>query len=249
MGHVLPVLIGVCIGLVLLAVQLWMDRRTRARQRHAAAEADRRAAVEKQCRTAVHEAGHALCAWACFLVDKITVARIEGEKHVKFTYWHPSYKNDVEWCDMVLGLAGFAAELMVYGRSWTGRSKPDLDQARASTAWIIEHKATAPWEVLDVRPLPFAHLFDPPLSPEEQQCLEIAFSKARQLLRDGKDRHAKLVSALLCHRKMTYKDILAVLGDRHWMSAKVMSAVLHGPDAMRAGFVELGSMRSLDAAE
>lgn len=247
MRHVVPLLIGVCIGLALLAARYWTNRWLRRRRERAAVEASRRADVEQECRTAVHEAGHALCAWACFLVDQIIVAQIDDHKGVRYRWWYPSFKDDVQWCDMVIGLAGLAAERMVYGRARKGVSK-DLEEVRASAAWVIDHKATAPWEVVDLQPLPFARRFQPPLTPEEERCVRTAFTKAQQLLRDGKDRHAKLVSALLCHRTMTYKDITSVLGDRYWMAAKIMSAALKGPDAMKAGFVDIPSVKSVDAS-
>jgi hypothetical protein len=246
MRQVVPVLIGACIGLLFLAAQYWTQRWLRGRQERAAVEAKQRAEVESQCRTAVHEAGHALCAWACLLIDRIIVAQIDDHKHVRYRWWHPSFKDDVEWCDMVIGLAGLAAERLVYGREREGVSK-DLEDVRASVAWVIDHKATAPWEVGDLQPLPFAHLFEPPLTPEEERCVQIGYAKACQLLRDGKDRHDRLVSALLCHRTMTYKQITSILGDRYWMGAKVMSAALKRSDAMKAGFVEIPFVKSVDA--
>lgn len=239
MRYVAPVLFGVCVGLFLLFAQRWAVRRASARNDRKAAEGRSRVAVHDECLTAEHEAGHALAAWACFLVDRIVVASIDGSPHVTHRFWLPRFKGDQEWCDMVISLAGIAAELMVNSRARTGGSASDIVAARASATWIIEHKATVPWDAVDVKSLPFAHLFDPPLSSEERACLETGFSKARQLLRDGADRHARMVSALLCHRRMTYEDILAVLGNRHWMRAKVIGAAFNRPEAMKAGFVEI----------
>lgn len=199
-----------------------------------------------ECRAAVHEAGHALVAWACFIVDHITFVLLAdgGNGQVRYRFWRPTYKDDSDWCDAVISLGGVAAEVVLYRQASTRGSEEDLCGARSAIARLIDRSVLSPpWEVASaLPPVPFAHLFDPPLSDAERRGLEIVYGKACELLRDGAVQHGRLVGALLHQRRLSYAQVLGILGERHWMAAKVLNSALKRPGAMQAGFVKIATV-------
>jgi hypothetical protein len=121
------------------------------------------------------------------------------------------------WCHTVILLAGMAAESMVYGKTWSKGASLDLFSAR-SCAELLCSKGVPPpppWAPQWSGPvLPFAQIYVPPLSTQEQAVLELSYRYARSLLTRRDVEFYRLVSLLLHRRTMAGCEVGAVLGPR-----------------------------------
>lgn len=211
--------LGILVGLVWLAHPAWRVLRMR-REAASPFRVPRAAAVDTwECRKAVHEAGHAACAWCCTLVSEVRVASIEskgGGGHVLFEYrGYPGPEG--AWCQAVISFAGVVAESMVYGKWDTRGSKADLEAAFASV--LDANGFEPPWERLgetggDVPQLERMFARKPPKMT--LQNLEECWRMARVIVEAHGGKFFKLVSVLLAHRTAKTLHMEEVLGKRYF---------------------------------
>lgn len=167
-------------------------------------------------RTAVHEAGHTIAAWRCTAVTRIHEVTLDGPHGGYCRYEFLDCRTAAElWCLTVIQLAGIAAELTVFDKTRSGPAEKDLRQARRRAQLLAQHDEP-PWS-LPPEPGPtarFDHLFHPPLSTDEARVLHVAYRKARQLIRDSRHAHARLVALLLHQRTVRTPALTQLLGTR-----------------------------------
>ncbi|MGH6879053.1 MAG: hypothetical protein ACREHV_16970 [Rhizomicrobium sp.] len=173
-------------------------------------------------RAAVHEAGHTTAAWCCTLVIDVTSATIENYEAGKFAGGLTSYQFYSQdnphnrWCQMVIQLAGIAAEIEAYGKMQSAEGKSDLVNAREiAQALAKDGHLTPPWKASRKRFLPFDKMFVA-ISPEEKQIFDVAYNMAHTILDAHGTRYFKLVSLLLMHKTVDSAKIESILGRRHF---------------------------------
>lgn len=168
----------------------------------------------QEFRVAVHEAGHAITAWLCTAVvniNHITISDHGGQTNVTMT----KKSLDAFWCDLVITLAGFAAEVTIYRNGRSGPMANDLLIARELANILIQNGAnTSPWKKVSSGTLNFQKMFQQPLSENERQVIEAGYQHARYLLQQHLSSHHRLVVYLLRHRTVTEKEMETLFGKR-----------------------------------
>ena len=213
------VFLGVA-GLV-FAISLWRYVSTPAEIPPEIAGSGTAAIDTPECRLAVHEAGHAVAGWCCTLVGEVTVATIEDKSggFVRHSYYAIG-GPEAEWCEMVISLAGIAAEAMVYSRWRTAGSEGDLSRALALAKSIdARGQESLPWDRLGFAagPVPdFTKMFKAELPTAVLENLEEGYRMTRQVLRSHGSRFFKMVTLLLTKRAVTRFDMERALGKRHF---------------------------------
>lgn len=170
-----------------------------------------------ECKIAVHEAGHAVTAWCCTIVGNVKEAGIWADGGaVKFSLRYYD-SSDVRWCNLVLCMAGAAAEIAVFGKVKTIESRGDLLEARTMAEELVgKGDGTSPWRIksLDSKSLPFAQIYVPPITSDEEIILRNAYATAKDLVRAHGDRFYRLVRALMVNKTMSEKDLEKILHKR-----------------------------------
>jgi hypothetical protein len=166
-------------------------------------------ADSERIKAAVHEAGHAIVANRCTRVMKIGDIRLgDGDGGIQYDARLFDGKAEIQ---MVIGLAGPAAEIMHYG-SFHGQScRSDLLFSRdyASLADVKRFDAPA-------HPAPkfLKTAFAVPLTEQEELAMHYAYSMARDILQREQERHGKLVNALLTCGGFSESQTRAWFGNR-----------------------------------
>jgi len=168
-------------------------------------------------RVATHEVGHLIALWACPFAIDIIEARVDerGDGEVLWTFPSHDTKN-LLWSRLVIGLAGIAAELAVYGTFRSGHSKADLSRAREVAETLAMMGSVAPsWMADGPSPeLPFEQVFAEPLRFNEIRLLQAAYGKARALILARPEVRDRLALRLAKTRRLSCEDIAAELGPR-----------------------------------
>lgn len=174
-----------------------------------------------QVRTAVHEAGHALAAWRCSKVVEIRCVTIDGPTGGFVDYAAPPPRTaDELWCQLVIILAGIAAELAVYRTTRSGPAERDLRFARRRARMLAALGGPAPPWTLRTKEPPaqrFERLYERPLSAGEATALRVGYDKARLLIRDSHAQHGRLVALLLHQHTLDHAAMRVLLGSRAWV--------------------------------
>ena len=206
------------------------------------------AADTQECRLAVHEAGHAVAGWCCTLVGEVSVATIEDKdgglvKHTFYAVPGPA----ALWCEMVISLAGVAAEAMVYSRWRTKGSERDLARALGYAEQIgAAGQAGLPWDKLSPggKVPDFGKMYGARPSPEALENLGEGYRMTRKVLRSHGSGFFKMVSLLLTKRAVTNFDMERVLGKRRFetliaVGARIESVVNESgrPELFKPRFV------------
>jgi len=165
-------------------------------------------------RAAIHEAGHAVVASRCTIVTELTKIEINGG--VGKVRYIALKSKDKPFCDSVIALAGIACECGTYGKFQTQAAAQDLVDAREAVARILEeHLPTPEWLSRSYEEkLPFADMFVPPLSGQEEALFHSAYAVAKRVLAENQAAHARLVGALLCTRSLEGKVLEEWFGHR-----------------------------------
>jgi ATP-dependent Zn protease len=174
-----------------------------------------------RCRTAVHEAGHALAALRCTLVTKVTQIVIqEDELGGEVTWQIAAEAPNTAWCTLVVALAGLAAETFVFGKVRSGPSSSDLMKARKlATEIATTGRTTPPWGTAK-KSWPFRFtMYATPLTAGEHQILQAAYDTARGLLVTHESSHAYLTSRILACGRVDQALIEEWFGSRRFMVA------------------------------
>jgi hypothetical protein len=161
-----------------------------------------------------HEAGHAIAAWYSPAVGELSDIVVEPTRGGP-GLWQGRVKHDwargvseserLAW-DVVISLAGLAAEVLCYGqvRSLLLR---DLDDAivaartfcRRGVGWPLGPGSSA---------LPFAVR----CSQDEARVLDQGWASACAMVAGRRQEHGRLASAIAEHRRMSGRDVAAILG-------------------------------------
>lgn len=174
-------------------------------------------------RITTHEAGHTLAAWACTLVGEITsINTIEGKDGGRggltcFTIYGKTIRG--MWCDLVITLAGIAAEANIYGRFRSIEAEEDLKIAwKLSQQLASQNQLVAPWELPQTPNLSFDKIYKQ-VSLDQKIILEQAYVMARHLLLKHKQRYSQLMNSLIEHPILTEQEVNNVLGARRSITA------------------------------
>jgi ATP-dependent Zn protease len=173
-----------------------------------------------QNRAAVHEAGHTLAAWCCTLVDtvdSVTIERPEGG--------HVLYRQNVAdttegvWCELVITLAGLAAEISEFNVIRSGESESDLQKSLASAKNLASNGSTkSPWGTFSrEKTLKFKNMYRD-LEPVHEQILAEAYTMCHEIIEAHGNKFYKLVSVLLTKKTISQSDLESVLGNRSFIN-------------------------------
>jgi ATP-dependent Zn protease len=167
-------------------------------------------------RAAVHEAGHTVTAWCCTLVPEIGDVTIEAEDGGATRMWlYSQDSHESRWCDMVIYLAGMAAEIAAFGKVKTRGCGPDIERALSQAKKIAESgNVTPPWKSPSrKKSLEFDKMIHS-LDPQHAKVLSEGYRMAYSILEAHGNRFYKVVSVLLTKKTASSTDIEAVLGPR-----------------------------------
>ena len=135
--------------------------------------------------TAVHEAGHCCVAWSCSAVDNVDVIvdKTGGKTHFIINY-DMENKNFSIWCNLVILLAGPAAELIVYKKWRSGHSKSDLEKAIV-LAETIDQSFIIP--KFDGKSLKFSKIYRNNIDERTEELLKQAYLQAKIIIKSYKN--------------------------------------------------------------
>lgn len=166
-------------------------------------------------RIAVHEAGHAITAWWCSAVTDINHVIIDNHRgHVDMTIKNNTL--DAIWCNLVITLAGLAAETTIYRNVRSGPAATDLLAARELVNILIKNGSTSPsWKINhSSTTLSFEKMFQAPVSEIEKKVMDAGYQHARYLLEQYFNDHHRLVVHLLQHRRVSGMEMETLFGNR-----------------------------------
>lgn len=206
----MSVLLGVAAGYALYRYGKWTGEKARP-----AASSAKPAAPEKVDRSedtisAVHEAGHAVAASCASMVANIKSAEVYKEGGGLVQYVVDGGEGRAE-TDLVLAMAGLAAEMMYFGRFHATRCKSDLMKARALAEEVIVDRLP---EAEDKNPPFISNVYDKPLTEHQSLALRRGYAVARRVLGERREAHAKLTGHLLHFRKLDEGDLTRFFGQR-----------------------------------
>jgi ATP-dependent Zn protease len=167
---------------------------------------------------AVHESGHAITAWYCTAVDDVHTVSIDsgikaGNGHTRYVIWNVD-SDSVKWCDIVIVLAGLAAEIKEYKTFNSAGSSSDLMRARDLAASLKNKKP--PLGELDGKSPPFKKIIKN-LSDTEALVLSKAYVKAKEVILNHEKEYNRLICALIAKSLMNKSELIDVLGSRNNM--------------------------------
>jgi hypothetical protein len=169
-----------------------------------------------EIRAAVHEAGHAVAAWCCTIVTRVKVASVGkgGDGRVGFELFLLG-SPDARWCQLVIALAGPAAEAMVYKKGRSRESNLDLTAALQHAEAI--GSAPPPWAAQRGPTFDFDRLYYPRPSEQARRNLEEGYRMAKCILQKSEHRMYAVTSALLACGSVSEKELSMILGSRTGM--------------------------------
>lgn len=168
---------------------------------------------------AIHESGHAVVAWSCPFVGHVSDMFIEPTKPGEAALWQGRVDHDwkeappevrLAW-DAILALSGLAAETLCLGRVRTLLMR-DVDEAVSSARALCRSGAPWPSVLHAVTPSPLP--FQVRCTGEEERLLRHAWSAACGLVARERSRHARLVTEIATRRRLSERDLAAILGPR-----------------------------------
>lgn len=169
----------------------------------------------------IHEAGHALVAWHCTAVaDVLSVnTKRSGDGalggHVTNAWLVNAPQPALDWCRLVVSLAGIAAEMMVIRRARSGPASEDLMSAAALCRSIVQAGGVdPPWPAPRDRRLAFERMFIEQLTEEELRVMRSGYAMARDLLGQRPIALARLLTLLIERPIVRGDDLRPALGPR-----------------------------------
>jgi hypothetical protein len=178
---------------------------------------------------AVHEAGHALVAWASPSVARVTRlvlyrhesvrVRLRGElvAGVCFFEWKPMSERFVLWDDATHRLGGIAAELSRFSRARSGPSRDDLVLARESVSKVMSLAYEPPWTPPPLVGKGVSRMIRG-LDPSVAFGLDACYARARHLVDLHRSRLERLAVSLYTYGELEEAQISDLLGPRPWES-------------------------------
>ena len=177
-------------------------------------------------RAAVHEAGHTVTAWCCTLVHEVPEVTIEDEEGgVTRTWLYNHDSHESRWCDMVIFLAGMAAEIAAFGKVKTRGCGPDIERALFQAKKIVDSgNLTPPWKSPSrKKSLEFEKMIHA-LDLQQAKVLSEGYRMAYSILEAHGNKFYKVVSVLLAKKTASAADIESVLGPRAFV--KIMGVTV-----------------------
>lgn len=181
-----------------------------------------------ELRTAVHEAGHAICAWFnpyVTSIEHITLENEAGNGHVLYSMSGKRHKNDALWSHIVVALGGIGAEATEFGKFRSKGATGDLLRARDLAAMLVARERGptpgalfCPWDIeLDEDAFDLSQMF---LSVDEDSAdarvLNLCYARSKQLIARDPQRFHQLIEALLEKGELQPDDIGQIFGRRHF---------------------------------
>jgi hypothetical protein len=167
---------------------------------------------------ATHEAGHAVVAWWCPVVGRVDQMIIEPAPKGDEAVWQGRVVHDwstemsdqrCAW-DVVIALAGLAAETIRYGQVKSLLLR-DLDEALSAARTFCRRGAI--WPTPHVA-APVAFPFEMGCSEEQTAVLRYAWATACAILLAHRDAHARLARQVAAARLLDEQQLASILGDR-----------------------------------
>lgn len=163
-------------------------------------------------RAAVHEAGHALVAARCTLNDRVASVAITKDGCGHVIHIMNSSGAHFAWCELVILLAGVAAENMSLGNMKSGGASKDLANALTYATTIAWRQGDPlPWPKADRRSFPFEQVYGDPIHPNVLHTLHYAYDIARAILEKHVEGHARLTAAILAIETLDEKTVKVYL--------------------------------------
>lgn len=171
---------------------------------------------------AVHEAGHALCAWhhsQISVISRITIdhqhTRPGQDGHVAYTRLGGDLNHKALWDDIVTALGGIAAEVREFRKFRSGPAEADLTSARLTAMKLVSMGwTTPPWSEPKI-PDDFnlSKLFRG-MRPDSDvaRILDFAYARAKYLLEKDETRLQRLIGELMEKGTLGATDVFRVLG-------------------------------------
>jgi len=146
-------------------------------------------------------------------IGDVTIEAEDGGATRMWLYSQDSHES--RWCDMVIYLAGMAAEIAAFGKVKTRGCGPDIERALSQAKKIAESgNVTPPWKSPSrKKSLEFDKMIHS-LDPQHAKVLSEGYRMAYSILEAHGNRFYKVVSVLLTKKTASSTDIEAVLGPR-----------------------------------
>jgi len=173
---------------------------------------------DKLNRAAVHEAGHGVAAWECCYVIDIGEIRIWEAGHGLTTNRFHRASEGVsfpKWEQIVVGLAGMAGELRVYGSVYPNGSLPDFQTCRFMAEGIVglAPMARGKWDISHGLPLPdVASLLRQEAPEDVRLVLNICLARALKVIGERRLAFRRLRRTLVRRRRVGPPELSLIFG-------------------------------------
>lgn len=178
-------------------------------------------------RAAVHEAGHAVCAWFNPYVVRIDYITLDdgstGTGRVHQTISSKRHRADARWALIATDLGGIAAEVLEFGVVRSGPARGDLIRARDLAVQLVAEAkdpnattGSSPWDhVLPDEPFDVSRMLRSIESDsDEARILNICYVRAKHLIESNPTLMERTVKALLQEGRLERDQIDRIFGRR-----------------------------------
>ena len=180
-----------------------------------------------ELRTAVHEAGHAICAWFnpyVTRIEHITLKNQAGNGHMLcFIVSDEQHNNDALWAHAAVALGGIAAEAGEFGTFHSRMANGDLLRARDLAVMLVARAMgptpgalLCPWDIeLEEDAFDLSQMFRSiDEDSAEARVLNLCYLRAKQLIAHDSRRLYQITEALLDKGELQASDIAKIFGRR-----------------------------------
>ena len=217
--------------------------------------------AEEKKAIAIHEAGHATVSWFLEYSNEMVKVSIVPRGMALGAAWYMPEERQITPLQalldqMCMTLAGRAAEELTLGEVSTGALN-DLEKVTKMAYAIVVYYGMSDKipNVCYYDSTGQAYGFSKPyggerakqIDDEVSRIIQEQYERAKQILRDHKEGHAKLAETLLTKEVMYAEDLVNIFGKRQWKSRTEEIMKLQAErDAKRA--LEEGSKKDADAS-
>lgn len=159
---------------------------------------------------AIHEAGHFIIAWSCSHVTEITKAQINDYDGFVTYYMINDGSNDNAWCELVIAIAGVAAEVKTYGKVASAPAKSDLEKALYLAHQLGNY---VPKNIPDIKSLDFKSMFKN-ISDRECFLLSAAYRQAKEIIDNQKEKFYHVTVLLQNLKIIDESHVKQIMGTR-----------------------------------
>jgi cell division protease FtsH len=204
------------------ACYIWYFESGFGRQKEEEPKGEKKIRALIEWRAAIHEAGHAVCAWNHPQIVRINRVTIDegstGEGEVRYIRAKID-TDDSLWCDVMVSMGGIAAEVMEFGRFRSGPARNDLEKALATARVLASRSSTQPpWQIqvptgprkLDISTTLRSVTPDSP----EAWVLNACYDRAKDLVARDRTRLDRVAQHLAEHGPLGPSEIRGIFGWR-----------------------------------